>query len=91
MHLLDYFDRALRDATLDPGGRAAVAREGLQAVDARLRDAPEDAEALAVKGLLLRLLAGLEEDSPTRSGLLEEADAIRERAILARKKRLAGL
>jgi hypothetical protein len=91
MHLLEYFDRALRDATLDPARRTAVAREGLRAVEARLKDTPDDAQALAVKGLLLRVLARLETDATMRSLLLHEADAAREGAIRARKKHLAGL
>jgi hypothetical protein len=91
MPLLDYVDRALRDAALTPADRSVLVRQGLQDADTRLQDAPDDAEALALKGLLLRLLAGLEPDAGARAHHLAEADRLRERSIGARRRRLAGL
>ena len=91
MHRLDYVDRALRDARLTPGDRALLVRQGLQAADTRLQEAPDDSETLALKGLLLRLLAGLEPDEGARERHLAEADRLRDQSIGARRRRLAGL
>lgn len=91
MGLLDSLDRAIRDARLDVAARRLVIREGLSQADARLQEAPEDPETLAVKGLLLRLWAEVEPDRELAPAFLAEADALRDRATRARKRRLAGL
>jgi hypothetical protein len=71
--------------------RDLLIQQGLDAADAALHHDPEDAEALTVKGLLLRLRAAPEPDASRREALLQEADSLRERAIRAQKRRTAGI
>jgi hypothetical protein len=63
----------------------------VDAANAALHDNPDDPEALAIKGLLLRLQAAGAPDDDTRGRLLRDADDMRARALAAQKKRRAGL
>jgi protein TonB len=82
-HLLAtfYWDKAVRDATLDAGGKLQYVLAGLEAVDRALALKPTHVQALTYKNLLLRTQATLEADPDRRKALLAEADDLKLRAI----------
>ena len=79
-----YYDKASKDQRLAPGDRARYVEAGLAATDRAIALNADYFEALVYKNLLLRLKASAEEE-PRRSGLIAEADALRERALALQK------
>ena len=78
------FEKA-RAPGLSPAERIAYTRQGVAAADRALALEPEFTEALVYKSLLLRTQAGLEADPASQRALLNEADALRSRALALRQ------
>lgn len=75
-----YWEEAYRGTTLPQEKRAAIVARGLHEVDSALTLQPDYLEALVYKNLLLRLQASFETDPGRRQTILQEADALRNRA-----------
>ncbi|MGH9311651.1 MAG: hypothetical protein ACRD09_16540 [Vicinamibacterales bacterium] len=79
------WDRAFRGYDLTEAQKAALAREGLDAVTRALTLAPDHPQALTYKALLRRLQAALEPDPAARAVLDADAEALREQAVNEKK------
>ena len=75
-----YWDEVYRDFGLTDDQKSTYLDAGVAAVDKAIELKDDYVEALTYKGLLLRLAAELETDRDTFEALLEEADALRDRA-----------
>jgi TonB family protein len=76
-----YQEKALNDASLSPAGRIQYVERGLAAADRAIDAEPDYVQALVVKHVLLRMLAGLENDGLRQQALAAEADGVRRRIM----------
>jgi tetratricopeptide (TPR) repeat protein len=81
-----YWDKAYRDFRLPGTDKRKYVEQGLEAADRALGLKDDYMDALVYKNLLLRLMANLETDPAKQSALLQEADALRDRAQAIRRK-----
>jgi tetratricopeptide (TPR) repeat protein len=86
-----YFNKASRDFTLSDGDKATYAESGVDAVDRALALNENYLEAIVFKGLLLRLQANVDPSVARQRMLLDEADALGERAEELRLSAAAGI
>ena len=86
-----YFNKASRDFTITDAEKQQYAQAGVDAVDSALGINDAYIDAVVYKNLLLRLQANLEKNVNRQQALLEEADALRDRADELRKLKAAGL
>lgn len=82
-----YWDKARVDATAQPAQKLAYLVAGIAAADRAIAIDPNYSDALIYKNILLRLRANLETDPLTRQQYMNEADALRNRAIEINKER----
>src|SRR5687768_8573408 len=78
---VDYFEKARKDTTLTTEQQRQTILKGIAAENRALAIRPDYVEALVYKGLLLRLQAVLSTDHQEISDLIEQADAVRSRAL----------
>jgi tetratricopeptide (TPR) repeat protein len=86
-----YFNKASRDFTLSDSDKATYAESGVDAVDRALALNENYIEAIVFKGLLLRLQANVDPSVARQRVLLDEADALGERAEELRLSAAAGI
>ena len=83
-------ERLQRQPSIGEAERWKAVLLGIQAVDRALGVDPNYLEALVYKNMLLRYQAGLEPDQVQRDRLIEEADALRARALELRSRTAGG-
>lgn len=86
-----YWDKAFRDVRLDDAQKTDYAKRGLEAADKAISLNPNYMEAITYRGLLLRVLAGVEKNADRQKALLKDADAMQAKALEIRKQRAAGI
>jgi tetratricopeptide (TPR) repeat protein len=86
-----YWDKGTKDRRLKTPEKKQMAEEGLKEVDKALQLKPDYIEALVMRGLLMRLQAGLEPDRAKYDQLMKDAQGYTDRATALQKKRAAGL
>ena len=86
-----YFNKASRDFTLSDAEKSTYAEAGVAAVDRALALNENYMEAIVFKGLLLRMQANVDPSVARQRVLLEEADALGERAEELRLAAASGL
>ena len=86
-----YFNKASRDFTLSDGQKGEYALSGIDAVNRALALNENYLEAIVFKGLLLRLQANVDPSVARQRVLLDEADALGERAEELRLAAAAGV
>ena len=86
-----YFNKASRDFALSDADKGTYAESGVAAVDRALALNENYIEAIVFKGLLLRLQANVDPSVARQRVLLEEADALGERAEELRLAAAAGV
>ena len=82
-----YWEKASRDSTLSPDQKVTYLNAGIAASDRALAIAPDYAEAMTYKNILLRTLATYTTDASDRRRMMDEADTLRARAIELMKQR----
>jgi tetratricopeptide (TPR) repeat protein len=85
-----FWDKVNKDFRLKEPEKRDFLGKGMVAVDKALSLKPDYMEALVYKNLILRSQALLEKDAAKQQALLKEADALRDRAEVLRKKKAAG-
>ena len=86
-----FWDKAYRDFRINDQQKKDYATMGLTAADKAIQLKPDYMEAVTYRGLLLRVLAGLEKDGDKQKALLKDADGMQQRALEIRKQRAAGV
>jgi tetratricopeptide (TPR) repeat protein len=76
-----YQEKVFRDKTLPRAKQIEYINLGLEADDKALALNPEYFEALTYKNILLRMKAGFETTAAGQQALIDEADALRDRAM----------
>lgn len=82
-----YWEKAFRDVTLSPEQKVTYLHAGIAAADRALAISPDYPESLTYKNILLRSLATYTTDATEQRRLMQEADALRARAIELVKQR----
>jgi hypothetical protein len=85
-----YWDETTKNGRLTPAEKKDYTTKGLAAVEKALSLRTDYVEAIAFKGLLLRLEANQEKDGAKQAALIKEADALRDKANELRKAKAAG-
>lgn len=85
-----YWEQTSKNSNLTPAEKKNYTTRGLAAVDKALTLRTDYVEAVAFKGLLLRLEANLEKDGARQAALLKEADGLRNKAEELRKAKAPG-
>jgi predicted Zn-dependent protease len=85
-----YWDKSYRDFKLKEAEKKDFVAKGTVAVEHALQLKPDYIEAIAYKGLLLRLQANFEKDPAKQAQLLKEAQTLSEKANAMRKAKAAG-
>jgi protein TonB len=83
------WDKVRGDLALDAAQKRAYIQQGLQAEDRALALQPDYLEALTYKNILLRLKANASSDPLEQKRLIDEADALRNRALELQRDRQA--
>lgn len=81
-----YWDKAYRDASLDPKQRNAYAEQGLQFADKALSLKPDYFEAVVFKNLLYRVKASATTNPRERAAFLDEAEKYQKLGIELKKQ-----
>jgi len=84
-----FWDKVRGDSSLDASRKQSYIRQGVEAEDRALALQPDYLEAVTYKSLLLRLQASGSTDPMEQRRLIEEADALRDRAITLQRQRQA--
>ena len=79
------YEKALKDYTLSAATKRQYIERGLAAEETALSLHADYFEAITIKGILLRLKAGMEPDLKKRKALIDEADVLQKRAIEVQK------
>ena len=82
-----YWEKAFRDLRLSPEDKKRYIEAGIGATDRALALNADYVEALTYKNILLRMKANSEPDAVRRDPLIQEADALRNRAMELQKAR----
>ena len=82
-----YWDEAIRNPRLDDAQKGRYADGGLEFVDKALAIDPDFLDALVYKGMLKRMKAIATQDLALRARYLEEAQALRDRAMELKQQR----
>jgi tetratricopeptide (TPR) repeat protein len=85
-----YWDETTKNGRLTPAEKKDYVSRGLAAVEKALTLRADYVEAIAFKGLLLRLEANQEKDGAKQAALIKEADVLRDKANEMRKAKQAG-
>lgn len=81
-----YWDKVFRDPDLTAEERREFTALGIDELDAALEINPEYVDALVYKGLLLREQAKLEPNAERRAELEEQANELRDRALVLKEE-----
>jgi TonB family protein len=84
-----FWDKVRGDLALDAAQRRSYIQQGLEAEDRALGLQPDYLEALTYKNILLRLKANASSDPLEQKRLIDEADALRNRALELQRDRQA--
>ena len=82
-----YWEKAQKDLRLSPEDKQRYIEAGISATDRALALNADYVEALTYKNILLRMKANLQPDAVRRDPLIQEADALRNRAMELQKAR----
>ena len=82
-----FWDKSRGDPSLDPALKASYVQQGLEAEDRALALQPDYLEAITYKSILLRLKANASADPIEQKRLIDEADALRNRALELQRAR----
>ncbi|HET7697358.1 MAG TPA: M56 family metallopeptidase [Vicinamibacterales bacterium] len=82
---VEYWEKAEKDSSLTPDQRLDLIQKGIAAEDRALALNPDYVEAMIYKNILLRMQALMVSDADEQRRLIEEANALRARAIELRK------
>ena len=85
-----YWDETTKNGRLTPPEKKDYITKGLAAVEKALSLRSDYTEAMAFKGLLLRLEANLEKDGAKQQALIKEADALKAKAEEMQKAKTAA-
>lgn len=80
-----YWDEVRADGSLTEATKREYLGKGLEAVETALKLKSDYVEAIAYKGLLLRLQANLEKDGGKQQAMLKEAQALEDQANALKK------
>lgn len=80
-----YEEKARKDFRITPAEKKAFALKGIEAEDKALSLNPAYVDAMVYKNILLRQQANAETDRKKQEALIEEADALRNKAIQLQK------
>jgi tetratricopeptide (TPR) repeat protein len=86
-----YEDKVRRDFRLEDDVKMDYIAKGLESVDKAIELKDDYFEAVTYRGLLLRQEALLETDRDRQEALLEEAEALSERAVELQARQVSGL
>ena len=86
-----YWDKASRDFRLKEAEKKDYVAKGMTAIDKALQLKPDYMEAIAYKGLLLRIEVTFEKDPARHAAKLKEAERLQAEAEALRKKKVSGL
>lgn len=86
-----FWDKAYRDFRITEAQKIDYAKRGLEAADKAVALNPAYMEAVTYRGLLLRVLAGVEKNPDRQKALMKDAEAMQARALEIRKQRAAGI
>lgn len=85
-----YWDKTFRDKSLKDAERRDYIAKGLEAADKALAIKPDYLEAVVYKGLLIRNQAAMEKDRKKYQELMDEANALTNRAKALQKSKTTG-
>ena len=85
-----YWDKTFRDKSLKDAERRDYIARGLEAADKALAIKPDYLEAIVYKGLLIRNEAAMEKDRKKYQELMDEANALTNRAKALQKSKTTG-